>query len=360
MQRIVVWVLPLLVQWAVANGQKDSSLSSFTVSGMIDVYYLYDFGNPADHQRPGFVYAYNRHNEVALNLGMIKASYSQKAARANFAMMAGTYANANLANEPGVFKNILEANVGIKLSKTKDLWIDAGIFSSHIGWESAMGKDCWTITRSMAAENSPYYESGAKISYTTNNSKWLLSALLLNGWQHMQRPDGHNATSFGYQLTYKPNNSVLLNNSFFAGSDTPDSTKLQRYFQDIYGQFQLSSKWYVLLGFDIGIQQQSKGSNKYNTWYTPAAIVKYVADKKISLAARGEYYADDDGVMIRLATNNGFRTFGYSVNADYRINENIVWRLEYGMYASKDDVFYKGNTTANSNKHFITALCIEL
>eukprot|EP01035_Chromulina_nebulosa_P056617 gene56617-77590_t len=41
------------------------------------------------------------------------------------ALMAGTYANANLGAETGVLKNILEANIGIKISKNKNLWLDA-------------------------------------------------------------------------------------------------------------------------------------------------------------------------------------------------------------------------------------------
>jgi len=108
------------------------------VTGYLEAYYGYDFNKPADHNRPGFIYSHNRTNEVNLNLGFIKAAYDSGMIRANLAVMAGTYANANLAAEPGVLKNIFEANAGVKLSKTENLWIDAGIFSSHIGFESAV------------------------------------------------------------------------------------------------------------------------------------------------------------------------------------------------------------------------------
>ena len=84
--------------------------------------------------------------------------------RANLALMAGTYAQDNLSAEQDALKLINEANVGFKISKTKNIWIDAGIMPSHIGWESAIGKDNMNLTRSLAAENSPYFETGAKIS----------------------------------------------------------------------------------------------------------------------------------------------------------------------------------------------------
>lgn len=135
------------------------------ITGYLETYYGYDFNEPLDHNRPNFVYSHNRHNEVNLNLGFIKAAYDSGKIRANFALMAGTYTNANLAAEQGVFKNIFEANAGVKLSETHNLWIDAGIFSSHIGFESAISKDCWVLTRNISSENTPYYESGAKITY---------------------------------------------------------------------------------------------------------------------------------------------------------------------------------------------------
>ena len=80
--------------------------------------------------------------------------------------MTGNYARYNLSGEPDWAKYIYEANVGFRLSKKQNIWIDAGIMPSHIGFESAISADCWTLTRNILAENSPYYESGVKLGYT--------------------------------------------------------------------------------------------------------------------------------------------------------------------------------------------------
>ena len=115
-------VFTLLVLASLSSyAQTDSITNPLKISGYVDVYYSYDFGNPSDHNRPGFMYAYNRHNEVSLHLGLIKAAYTTDNVRANLAFMVGTYPNANLAAEPGVLKNIYEANIGVKISKTKNL-----------------------------------------------------------------------------------------------------------------------------------------------------------------------------------------------------------------------------------------------
>ncbi len=175
-----------------------------TFSGYVEAFYSYDFNKPANHERPGFLYNFNKHNEVNLNLGLFKVNYNTENVRANLAVMAGTYPQYNLAAEQGLLKNIFEANVGIKISKKNNLWIDAGIMPSHIGFESAIGKDNWNLTRSILAENSPYYEAGVKIGFTSKNEKLYAAAMYLNGWQRIQKIPGNQTPAFGTQLTYKP------------------------------------------------------------------------------------------------------------------------------------------------------------
>lgn len=358
----IVLMLAFSFQLSTSNlafAQTDSTKTLLKISGYLETYYVYDFGNPADHNRPGFLYSFNRHNEVNLNLGFIQAEYDNDKVRGKLALMTGTYANANLAAEPGVFKNIFEANAGVKISQSKNLWVDAGIFTSHIGFESAIGANCWNLTRSLLAENSPYFESGAKISYTSDNEEWFLSGLILNGWQRIQRVDGNNTPAFGHQITYKPNAKITLNSSSFVGSDTPDSTRQMRYFHNFYGQFQLTEKFGLIGGFDIGAQQIAKGSNDYNVWYSPVLIAKYSPTQKMNIAARVEYYSDQNQVIISTGTANGFQTYGYSLNLDYNIANNMVWRIEGRGLASKNKIFTLDKQPSAQNYFISTALAFS-
>lgn len=345
------------INFVQAQGNTDGS--PLKISGYLEAYYLYDFANPEDHNRPDFVYSFNRHNEVTLNLGYLQAIYQSQKVRANFALMTGTYANANLAAEPGVLKNIFEANVGVKLSDNEELWLDAGIFPSHIGFESAIGAVCWNLSRSMLADNSPYFESGVKLSYTTDNEKWFLSGLMLNGWQRIQRVDGNNTPAFGHQVTFTPNDRITLNSSSFIGSDTPDSTRQMRYFHNFFGQFKLSDRLGLIAGLDVGAQQQAKGSSDYDTWYSPLLIAQYKVSDKVSVAARGEYYSDSNQVIITTNTPNGFQTSAFSANLDYQIEKNILWRIEARSFKSKDIVFEQNRNPSQSNFFLATSLAIS-
>lgn len=336
-----------------ASAQNDSINKPLTISGYAEVYYTADFNNPKNNNRPGFVYSHNRNNEVNVNLAYIKTAYNTENVRANLALAVGTYMNANYSAEQGVMKNVYEANAGLKISKKHNLWIDAGVFPSHLGFESAVGKDNWTLTRSLFADNSPYFETGAKISYTSESGKWFVSGLVLNGWQRIQRVDGNSTPAFGHQLVFKPNEKLTINSSSFIGNDKPDSIRQMRYFHNLYAVYQINKKFGLTAGFDIGAEQKAKGSDQYTIWYTPVLIAKYNATDKLSFTARGEYYQDEKGVIISTGTENGFKTFGYSFNADYQIFPNLVWRTEIRNLSSKDAIFM--NRTDEFNKNSLTA-----
>lgn len=329
------------------------------VSGYLETYYGYDFNKPADNNRPGFIYSHGRHNEVNLNLGFIKGSFDNGNIRANMAVMAGTYTNANLAAEPGVLKNIYEANAGLKLSKSLNLWLDAGVFASHIGFESAVSKDCWVLTRNISSENTPYYESGAKLGYVTHDGKFAATLLYLNGWQRINRQNGNSKPAGGLQLTWKPADKITVNYSNYLGAEGADSIRVNRFYHNVYGIFQLTDKFGLTLGFDYGTQQKAKGSASHDEVLSPVAIVQYTLADKWKVAGRVEHYQDKNGILIATGTPKGFKTTGYSLNLDYAPIGNAVVRLEGKLYDSKDKIFVKNEAAVNTNAAVTASIAVS-
>lgn len=289
-----------------------------------------------------------------MNLGFIKANYTADRLRGNLALMTGTYAQYNLAAEPDVIRHIFEANVGVKLSQSSELWLDAGILPSHIGFESAIGKDNWALTRSLVAENTPYYESGARLSYTSGDGKLYLAGLILNGYQRIFRVDGNNTPAVGAQITYKPSGNVTFNYSNFYGNDKPDSVAQWRFHNNLYGIFQVSDALGITLGFDFASEQTAKGENDYNIWYTPVVVAKFALSDRTSVSARAEYYSDEEGIIIATGTPNGFKTFGYSLNMDFKIMDNALFRIEGRGLSSEDEIFTNEDGEPSKNNFFIT------
>jgi hypothetical protein len=334
--------------------QKDSTIQ---IQYMLhaDMYYSYDFQKPFNNRKPDYIYNHARHNEINANLilGKIGLNFNNKA-RANLGVMAGNYAQYNLATEPSWAGNIFEANIGVKVSTKENIWVDAGIMPSHIGFESAISSDCYTLTRSIAAENSPYYEAGAKISYGSKNEKFSASLLYLNGWQRIQKLPGYKKPSVGMQLVYKLHPNITINYSNFLGTNQPDSAKAFRTFHNFYIIHEKLKRLNFILGVDIGTDKNSLG--KSVKWYTPQFIIKYIGNIKNSISGRVEYYNDKNEIIIPTTIGQGFKVFGLSLNHDYKINSNLMWRNEIKYFKATTSIF---NNNADNNLNFTSSLALK-
>ena len=82
------------------------------------------------------------------------------------------------------------------------------------------------------------------------------------------------------------------------------------------------------------------------------------SDRKINIAARAEYYTDEDGVIVATGTPNGFKTASYSVNVDYAFTDHILWRIEGRGFHSEDDIFNVTEDPSSSNFAMTTSLAL--
>jgi len=342
-----------LLQQVALRAQDSSALR---LSGYAEVYYAYDLSSPSSGERPDFLYNHKRHNEVNLNLGVLRAEYAREGVRATLGLMAGTYAQYNLAAEPIALRSIHEARVGLRLSRTRDLWVDAGILPSHIGFESAIGLDCMTLTRSIVAENSPYYEAGAMVSYKPNK-RLLIAGLVLNGWQRIQREPGNQRPAFGTQLKYDNLEGTVLNWSTFVGSIGPDSVGEWRFYNNFYAQVEGENSGMVL-GMDLGFQQarfSGDGSDDVEGWLTMVGIYRARVVRQWWMVGRVEYFLDDRAVVT-----SGLAALGASLGVDLRMSERASWRLEGRLFGSSDAQFRDVNgAPSQSNLAITTAISVK-
>jgi len=332
------------------------NLKNVKFNAYLEMYAAADDPFSKSHERPSFLYNNTRTNELALNLGLVKVSWTDNKTRCNLAMMTGSYASRNLSAEPKVFQHVYEANVGLKLSTKKDIWLDMGIINSHLGMESAIGIDNPTLTRSMAAENSPYYETGLKLSTKSKNEKWNLNFLVLNGWQRIYMPTGNYSPSFGMQITFKPTESLLINYSNYLGDENPTKDFGLRFFNDLYVIYNPSRTLSLMGAFDVGVQGELNDNNiANNNWYSWFGVVRYRIIEKLFVAARMEQFSDEQEIIVNNFWNKGFNTFAYSLNFDYAIYENVLLRVEARHFEGKSNTFESGNGMGRSNYSGLTS-----
>lgn len=344
-------LLLLVCLYTAAAAQSDSlqhPAAVLRLSGMLDVFYVYDANRPQTLQRQAFLVSYNRHNQPNVNLGILKLGVDHARYRANLALQAGTYVRDNYATEAKGLRHLFEANAGISLNRRRNLWLDAGIFASHIGFESAVAGDNWTMTRSLLAENSPYYLTGLKLSHQPQE-RWEWAALLLSGWQRIQFLPGNSLPAIGTQVKFSPGKEISFNWSTFLGTNDPDSLRRMRYFNNLYGQFRISERWALIAGFDIGVQQKQKHSRTYDVWYSPVLIAQWTMQRQWKMALRGEYYHDPESVIIPTFSRQGFKTAGFSLNIDYVPVAYVLCRLEARWMRASDPVFGEGASLSHNN-----------
>ena len=339
-----IWLYSLVLLSFLGNAQEKDSLK-IKVSGFLETYYAYDFSNPTTDTKLPFMYNYNRHNEFNVNNGLIRAQLQYGNAYASIAVHAGTYVDDNYASED--IKLVSEAYVGMYLNDNKKSSIEVGIMPSYIGFESATTATNLTLTRSILAENSPYFMTGIKYNYKPND-KWSFSGLVTNGWQRINRPDKTVTPALGTQIVYKPSEKATLNWSTFIGKEFYQTELAMRYFNNLYWDNTWNSKWRTILGFDFGIQDSSSLNDKHLYWMSPVLITQYSISSKWQTVFRVEYYQDEDNVII--ATSDAFKTSGASINFDYLPNSKVKLRTEARYFDSKEAIFFDNK----SNNFFVT------
>ena len=326
----------------------------FEFSGYIETYYAYDFNTPNSETKLPFIYNYNRHNEFNINIGLLRAKAEYENVYASIAFHSGTYVDDNYANENTKLLN--EAFVGLYLDSAKKQTVEVGIMPSYIGFETAISSSNLTLTRSLLAENSPYYMTGVKYGYKSNE-KWSLAFLVTNGWQRIKRTNTKIPLALGTQISYKHTAKSLFNWSSYLGKEVYNQYWGVRFFNNFYWDYQYNNHWRIISGFDIGMQDIDPVKTDYHVWFSPVIMAQYNWNSKWQTTFRAEYYQDKSNIII--ASNDDFKTIGSSINIDYNFNTKVKFRTEARYLQSQENVFLNDEVPSNNNFFITTSLAFE-
>jgi hypothetical protein len=317
------------------------STRTVTVGAFVDTYYAWDFNRPG----PGnfdrsFTTQPARHDEFNVNLALVEVKLTGERVRGHLGLQAGTSVQSNYAGEPRLgsisgpelARHVEEAVAGVRV--TPGLWVDAGVYLSHIGQESWISRDNPSYSRSLIADYSPYYETGVKLTWSAT-PKLTAQLNLVNGWQNISETNTDKAV--GLRLDYAASSHVALGYSNFIGNEMPDTVPSRiRLFNEGFAWITAgnASLWFTA---DVGRQEKAGGG--WSTWYGGAAIARVKVTPTLAIAARAERYTDPDGVIVSTGTPNAFRVSGASVNLDLTLAGSAVWRTELRGFQARDAIF---------------------
>ena len=326
--------------------------------GFIDTFYTYDLNHLKTSNRNPSGYTFTsqaaRHNEFNLNLGYLEVTAQTSRTRGRFALQSGTSVPIGYSSLKGrestALNSIQEAFVGYQLSP--QIWVDAGIFFSHIGFESWISKNNWTYTRSIVSDQVPYFQTGIKLSYDTQSS-WAFQFMLLNGWSNVLNYNQNKA--IGMHIDYRLSPQVTLTYNNFYGLVLHQKPRL---YQEAYATLQITDEWSMIVSAELGLQKTS--DTHWAKWGSLELITQYQLTPHFALAYRLETFRDRGQITETTQTRNGYTLSSSSIGFNSQLTPQLLWRAELRGYLAADPLFRGRNEASNRDAAMTTSLSLSI
>jgi len=231
-------------------------------------------------------------------------------------------------------------NVSYLAPVGKGLTLQAGIFSSLIGYDSLYAKDNFNYTRPWGADFTPYLMMGANASYPFTK-KLTGTFFVVNGYWHLAR--ANSAPSVGGQVAYKLTPQVTLKETILAGSHQRNTAfQFWRFLTDTIVERKTAKLTFAseYIFSTERVDAPGKPRALMMSWQLPA---RWTLNERWSLSFRPEVFWDRDGrwTLARQTVKAFTSTLEYRL--PYRWTTTI-FRLEHRFDDSRgpDGGFFRG------------------
>jgi hypothetical protein len=325
--------------------------------GFVDTYYAYDFGRPPTIDRSfaggaTFTTQPSRSNEFNINLAYIEMNVTGPRVHGRLALQAGTSVQSNYAGEPStgavsgpsLSRMLQEAFAGYQV--TPELWVDAGIFYSHMGVESWASKDNPTYSRSLVSDYSPFYSSGVRAIWTAS-PKVTARLDVVNGWQNIS--ESNSGKGAGVRIDYAATATATLSYYNFFNDEAGGRLRIFNG-AGAKGVFGATT----LLGeLDYGTLGAPSAGGHSSSWWGFTAVLRQQVTKRVALSGRIERFDDKDQVNIVTGLAAPFQGNSASVGIDVTPQGHVLWRTELRGFVAGAPVFPNGTGAPGKNGGFI-------
>ena len=317
--------------------------------GFVDLGYLIDFNHPANRlfRSRGTAFHVDR---VHLNMaGVYAKKKATEESRWGLEVTAHTGKDSELfgfsATAPNIagfkfLRHLGPTNVSYLAPAGKGLALQAGIFTSFIGYDSLYAKDNFNYTRPWGADFTPYLMMGVNASYPISE-KLTGSLFVVNGYWHLAR--ANNVPSSGGQLAYKINPRVTLKQSALLGPHQANkSFKFWRFLSDTIIERKVDRLIYAF-EYTVSWERVDTAGNPTALMMSGQLPARWTMNKNWSIALRPEVFWDRDGrwTLARQTVKAFTSTLEYRV--PYR-GTNTIMRLEHRWDDSRgrEGGFFRG------------------
>ncbi len=231
-------------------------------------------------------------------------------------------------------------NVSYLAPVGKGLMLQAGIFSSLIGYESLYAKDNFTYTRSWGADVTPYFMMGVNTSYPLSR-KLTGTFFVINGYAHLAH--ANNVPSWGGQIAYAANPRVTVKETVMFGPHQANTSfKYWRSLSDTIIE-RKTDRLTLAFEYIYSAENVVASGNPRALMMSAQLPVHWTINRRWSATVRPEVFWDRDGRW----TSARQTVKGVTTTLEYRIpykQSGTILRLEHRYDDSRgpEGGFFKG------------------
>ena len=308
--------------------------------GFVDAAYLLDFNHPANDLFRSRGTA-SKVDEPIVNMS---AAYLEKSTSESsrwgmqLTLQAGQDTrifgfSATAPDLPGSkgLRHLGPANVSYLAPVGKGLTIQAGIFSSLIGYDSLYAKDNFNYTRPWGADFTPYLMLGLNATYPLSD-KWTVTGYIVNGYWHLA--NANSVPSWGGQAAYKATSHTTLKQTLLIGPHQSDTgIEFWRYLWDSIAEWK-TDRMTTAFEYHLGTEELATAGTPRALWMAGQLPVHWALNKHWSLTERPEVYWDRNGRLTGFVQTVKANTATLEYRKSYRQFTGIV-RLEHRIDDSR-------------------------
>jgi Putative beta-barrel porin-2, OmpL-like. bbp2 len=324
-----------------SSSSSSSLLGATTVSGLIDVYYGYNFNQPHDNLTALRAFD-GPTNQFALNLVELTIDKAPDPgnSRMGYHVGLGFGQAMNVVNSSeygglGFAQYLKEAYFSYLAPAGKGLQFDVGKFVTPHGAEVIETKDNWNYSRGLLFTYAiPYYHFGLRTRYAFND-RYSVTGFLVNGWNNLV--DTNTGKTAGVSFAWNPTRKLNITQNYMAGPQLTGGSSHLRQLSDTVITYSPTAKLSLVSNFDYG--RENRIATRTVFWTGAAQYIRYNINERYALAARYEYYNDHDG----FTTGTAQHIHEITGTLQRLVANHLITRLEFRRDFSNRPVFTNGD-----------------
>jgi len=321
-------------------------------SGLVDMYYTYNFNEPATGEFTPLRNFDVRHNQFSVSLlefAMNKPAVEDDRVGFRFDLQYGQVAQIFNGDplDNNALVNVQQGYVSYFAPVGSGLTLDVGKFVTPIGTEPTESNLNNNYSRAFLYAYGPYYHTGARVAYTFS-PKFTLGGMVVNGWN--ATGDNNAGKSFGVSATFVPTSKFTIIQNVLVGPEQTDNTDDVRTYSDTNLAVTATDK--LTAGLNYVYAKDSTDGENIN-WQGVALYLKGQITPVFALSPRFEWFDDPDGFAFGINTPQALKEF--TMTAELKHSQGLIFRAEYRRDWSDENVFTKNGLAVDNQNTFTVA-----